>query len=93
MAAPAGHNLLHRNQTLPKVFPSRRESALFTVNSRTTTLQGPVPLVQGGLGAIIRAPIFIEGSYPSIAPTWRRPEEPYDCAQCNDLSKNQIFWG
>ena len=49
-----GHNLL--------TDPKRRDDALKAINTRTLTLTGPVNLLQGGNGMIVRLPVFLPGS-------------------------------
>ncbi len=42
-------------RTLPKQWPSVEQA----IRTRSPVLNGPVPLVQGGIGLIVRAPIFV----------------------------------
>lgn len=62
-AAAIGHNLF--------LDDSRRETILQTVEQRQPIVSGPVDLIQGGTGLIIRQAIFL----PGLAPFTERYEE------------------
>lgn len=50
-SAPIGLDLLHS--------PANRASAELAIRTRSTVMQGPFSLIQGGQGIVVRTPVFI----------------------------------
>lgn len=51
-----------------RTHPTQREAALRAVQTRQPVMAGPLPLRQGGIGIIIREPVFITPDNPAQAP-------------------------
>eukprot|EP00238_Polyblepharides_amylifera_P007922 CAMPEP_0196577468 /NCGR_PEP_ID=MMETSP1081-20130531/6537_1 /TAXON_ID=36882 /ORGANISM="Pyramimonas amylifera, Strain CCMP720" /LENGTH=666 /DNA_ID=CAMNT_0041896403 /DNA_START=296 /DNA_END=2296 /DNA_ORIENTATION=+ len=73
-------------------YPSRREPTLEAIRTRQATFAGPVKLVQGSYGVIVRHPMFLHPG--ELNSTFNRSTEPHDCAaDCVIESTGERFWG
>ncbi|PNW71675.1 hypothetical protein CHLRE_16g664200v5 [Chlamydomonas reinhardtii] len=73
---------------------SNKEGALKTVRDRTMTLSGPLNLVQGFYGVIVRQPVFVRGSAPNATFGVPDPLPNPACGEpCTYNSSTGLFWG
>ncbi|KAG2451652.1 hypothetical protein HYH02_003432 [Chlamydomonas schloesseri] len=71
-----------------------RESALKAVRDRTMTLSGPMDLIQGFYGVIIRQPVFVRGTAPNATFGVPDPLPNPACGEpCAYSAQAGIFWG
>ncbi|KAG2451651.1 hypothetical protein HYH02_003431 [Chlamydomonas schloesseri] len=73
---------------------SNREGALKTVRDRTMTVSGPMDLVQGFYGVIIRQPVFVRGAAPNATFGVPDPLPNPACGEpCAYNNSTGLFWG
>ncbi|KAG2441900.1 hypothetical protein HXX76_003506 [Chlamydomonas incerta] len=73
---------------------SNKEGALKTVRDQTMTLSGPLNLVQGFYGVIVRQPVFVRGSAPNATFGVPDPLPNPACGEpCTYNSSTGLFWG
>jgi hypothetical protein len=76
-------------------WPSRRAMTSLTIETMSLTLDGPVPLTQGGFAFIMRHPIFVNTTGEDYNSTFDRPYDVTDCPEdlCFNATTGMRFWG